>query len=473
MNHQQAAGTLRAGAAEVDITPQPGIQLAGDIGRPRRVETVADPLFAKALIVESAECRICLLSLDVCVVTELWAKEIRRRAAQQFDLDPAAVMVHALQNHSAPSMGHAAIDDASEIIPTELSWLRGGDDVYSAWAIERILEAIELAHAALEPVEVGAASGIEGRVAFNRRVVLRDGSALTNPPLADPRIRYVEGPVDPELGVVCVRNEASEIIAAVLHHTCHPTYGYPTRSVSADWPGVWSDGIREMCGPGCVPLVINGCCGNILHVDYIDPSYVSDKQRHGRLLTETTAKVMEQVIYSKQAVLDYKSEHLMLPKRQFDAQAVQAARDLLAKHPTPLWLEADPTAVSWDWIYAASLADTYERSLDEPFYDYEVQVFRIGDIAIVGVDGEPFVEAQLRIKLESPAYPTYLAHMSNSCAGYVPTAEALERGGYETRAGNWSKLAPQALDMIVEGTTKLLHEVFSAPAGILTTDEHG
>lgn len=51
---------------------------------------------------------------------------------------------------------------------------------------------------------------------------------------------------------------------------------------------------------------------------------------------------------------------------------------------------------------------------------------------------------------------TFVAHFCNDSAGYQPTREAFERGGYETRTANWSKLAPEALEMVQEHTVDLL-----------------
>ena len=86
---------------------------------------------------------------------------------------------------------------------------------------------------------------------------------------------------------------------------------------------------------------------------------------------------------------------------------------------------------------------------------------QIGEIALLALTGEPFVEGQLRIKLGSPAPYTFVAHMSNGYVGYIPTSEAIKRGGYETDTSHWSKLAPQALDMIVEESVAVLDELYS------------
>ena len=116
--------------------------------------------------------------------------------------------------------------------------------------------------------------------------------------------------------------------------------------------------------------------------------------------------------------------------------------------------------MTWDWVYAASRLDLAVHIDRDPFFDYYIQVFRLGNIGILAVPGEPFVEEQLRIKLESPAHFTFCAHMSNGYVGYIPTEEAFRRGGYETRIGNGSKLVPEALRRIGNTSLDLLKEVF-------------
>jgi len=452
---------LKAGAAQVDITPERGIQLAGDIGRYRPVEFILDPIYAKALILESNGCKLCFLSCDLaCIATE-WVNKIRRLASERFGLKPEAIMIHAVQNHAAPSIGHIMVSNECKLIPPELPWLRGGDDRYNSFALERILEAIRLANENLEPAWIGVASGIEGRVAFNRRFVMRNGRVQTHPRAGDPNILYAEGPIDPELGVVCIVAENARVLAMLLYYTCHPTHGYPNRYVTADWPGVWSNGVKGIFGEKCTPLVFNGCCGNIHHMNHLDPSYVDDQNRMGRLLTETTVNIVKRIDnYRNDVVLDFRTTHIKIPLREISSDELEKARQLLDKHPEPLWIDDARTRVDWDWMYAVSLLDLYEQRQHDPEFDYEIQVLRVGNIAFVSLMGEPFVEGQLAIKLQSPTYPTYVVHNCNGSAGYIPTKHAFQRGGYETRTSNWSNLAPEALDIIVNESVELLREVF-------------
>ncbi|MBS7648792.1 hypothetical protein KEJ17_04010 [Candidatus Bathyarchaeota archaeon] len=463
MRRNGGIGSLYAGVAQVDITPERGTQLAGDIGRYRPNEFVLDPIYAKALVLESNGSKLCFLSCDLASITAEWANKIRKLASEKFGLKPEAVLIHAVQNHAAPSIGHIMVSNECNLIPPELPWLRDGDAEYSSFALARILEAISIANKNSEPAWIGAASGVEGRVAFNRRFVMRNGKVQTHPRAADPNILYAEGPIDPELGVVCIVTEDARVSAMILYYTCHPTHGYPNRYVTADWPGAWSNGVREVFGETCIPLVVNGCCGNIHHMNHLDPNYVDDQYRMGRLLTETAVNVAKRISdYRNDVVLDFRATNIKIPLREISRDEFEKARQLLRKHPEPLWVDDTHTRVDWDWMYAVSLLDLYEQRQRYPYFDYEIQVLRVGNIAFVGLMGEPFVEGQLAIKLQSPTYPTYVLHNCNGYAGYIPTKHAFQGGGYETRTSNWSKLAPEALDIIVNESVKMLKEIFTS-----------
>jgi len=118
--------------------------------------------------------------------------------------------------------------------------------------------------------------------------------------------------------------------------------------------------------------------------------------------------------------------------------------------------------IHWDWVYALATLDLADRQKKQTTYDYEIQMLRIGDLALVAWAGEPFVEGQIELKKRSPAAHTFVAHMSSDCTGYLPTREALARGGYETRTANWSKLAPEALEEVVAHSVSLLGDLFPA-----------
>ncbi len=438
------------------------IQIAGDIGRRRPVREIRERIYAKTLALEYGGEQFCILSVEVCYITHKWIDEIRRRIAARFGINPKAVMIHSIQNHSAPAVGNAAVSDEYEGIPADLWWLRSSDKRYNPVAAAGIVEAVGKAQARLEPVTARFARTVDGRVAFNRRFVLRDGTAIAHPHGDKARqILHCEGPTAPEVGML-LQNQSGRNVAALLHHTCHPVHGYPKLFISADCPGAWASAMRSTLGADCVALVINGCCGNIHHHNHLDPSHVDSYLRMGGMLAETTSRALQSLEPAETPCLAWCSEQLRLPLRQVPKQEVEAARRLLAEKPQPPMLPEPLPSIEWDWVYAHSVLDFAVTSARQPYYDYEVQAVRIANNAIVALTGKPFVEGQLRMKLESPIKRLMVAHMSNGYIGYVPTPEALRRGGphsFETRTSNWSKLAPNALDQIVDKALSLLKEL--------------
>jgi len=468
---------LRAGAAQVDITPRSLMQMAGEVGWFRPGQYVYDPLYAKALVVDNNGKKACIVTLDLTIVTREWASRIREEAARRLGTDPRAVMVHATQTHTAPALGHFMFDKEFKNIPPEMEWLGGGDSRYFPFAYERILQAVEEAHETMQPAWIRTGSGIEGRVQFNRRAVNHAGMVQMpgprwQPPLGPTYIHYLEGPIDPEVGVIVIQNEALQVLALVLHHTGHPVNVFPKEVISADWCGAWAARMQKRFGPRCVGLVVNGCCGNINPWNCYDPDYVPDHQRMGRLLAETTANVVDGLTIEDDVTVDFASDIVWIPMRDVSPEDLKEARDILTKHPEPLWCDTAGYAayennqrasrpphrtVDAAWMRAAGIMSNYLQKQREPRMDYEIQALRIGRTAVVGLPGEPFVEGQLRIKLESPTYPTYVAHCCNMYVGYIPTEEAFARGGHEVF---YSKLVPEALATIVKHTRELIGTIF-------------
>lgn len=439
---------LLAGAARAEITPELGIQIAGDIGRHRPCTGIQEPLFARALILEQAGKRFCLLSLDVLAIDNPWADEIRRRAQRQYGLSPESVLIHIVQNHAAPSIGNHFCKDSCTLIPDAYPWLRGGDPRYNEPALAGVLAAIGLAIQNLTPVQAAVGRAVDGRIAFNRRFVMRNGTALCHPPSCSPDILHVEGPTDPEVGVVTFTADDGQVVSALLHHTCHPCCGYGGTVAMADWPGAWCRDMEAHWGGACTPLVINGCCGNVHFHNHLDPAFRGDHRLMGRRLADSTRRALAKMTPLDTARFSWTRRILPVPRRVVSDAMLAEARTMLRDYPEPKWKDAEHTRVEWDWVYAVGIVDIADDLAHSPCYPYEIQALRLGDFALLGLMGEPFVEAQLRIKKESACPFTMVAHMCNGYLGYVPTRRAFEGGGYETRTGRGSRLVPEALEQI-------------------------
>lgn len=466
-------GTLRAGAALLDITPLAGTHLSGGGCEHRPAQSVLDPLFAKAIVFEADDRRLCIVTLDVTLITSDYTQKIRAGIAEKARIEPDAIMVHAIQTHSAPSVGYCMLDPDYPLETTpETEYLRGAESAYGELAAEAAVCAAVEAAGSLQPVRIGMGRGILGELAFNRRGVRRDGTIMMpkprgreNQPFGITDLCYMEGPMDPEVGVCCVQRMDLQPMAFLLHYTCHPVNVFGHRqtyyAVSADWPGSWTQELRNIYGSTAVPLVLNGCCGNINPWHPFDPDCRPDHRRMGRELAAMSERVTHSTAFVQSGVLDWRTERTVLSYRDIPEKRRQEVAEILAKHPHPPRGkdgEVDPR-----WFSAASTRSVELCREREPQFSYEIQVFRIGDLAIVGLPGEPFVEGQLAIKTSSAAPYIFPTHLTTQYVGYLPTREAYARGGHEANAEvtYWAKLAPGSLEAVVERAIALVRELFA------------
>lgn len=453
--------TFQVGVAETTINPRLGMQIDGNIGAYRPAQCILNDLHARAIVFERGGDRFLLLSMDLLAITTEWCDAIRDFAAGELGFDRDAVAVHVVQNHSSPSMGQIMLTDRFEATKKH-PWIRGSDPDYGPLAMEKIKPMIREAVGNVQPVRLVFGSTVEGRVSFNRRIAMRDGTSEMGFAGRPHMALYREGPSDPEVGFALFTTPELQTTAALLHHTCHPVHWNPHHAIHSDWPGAWAAEARRTLLPTAVPLVLNGCCGNVIHHDVLNPHREDTPQSMGRILTDAVRKALTDPYFSNDdPVLAYRTLRFGIPFRQFPKEVFEQAHKLLDEHPDPVWTDDTHTRFEWDWHFAASLVDLEHTLASQDEFEYEIQALRLGDLAIVVLPGEPFVEVQLEIKQRSPAKRTFMAHMANRYVGYIPTPEAIGRGGYETRASSSSKLAPEALQMIADKSVELLEGLYA------------
>ena len=330
--------------------------------------------------------------------------------------------------------------------------------------------AVEAVHS-IQPARIGVGRGVLGDLAFNRRGVRRDGTILMPKPLGREQqpfgitdLSYLEGPIDPEVGVCCIQDLDMRPLALLLHYTCHPVNAFGNRqtyrAVSADWPGAWAGAMQQALGDEVVPLVVNGCCGNINPWNPFDPDDRPDHLRMGRELAAMSERIIYDMTFAREVAVDCESSVVDLPYREIPTARQQEVDEILAQSPEPLRVangDVDP-----HWFRAASTKSIEYARAREPDFAYEIQAFRIGDLGVVGLPGEPFVEGQLALKTNSAAPYLFPAHMTSHYVGYLPTREAYERGGHEANEDitYWAKLAPGCLEEVVDHARVLVGDLF-------------
>ena len=117
----------------------------------------------------------------------------------------------------------------------------------------------------------------------------------------------------------------------------------------------------------------------------------------------------------------------------------------------------------------AQFLHTYAREMRHlvalpPELPAEVQTLRLGDLAILGLPGEIFVELGLAIKVIAPATPTAVVGLAKVYLGYVPDKTGFDQGGYETWAARSAAVERGTGERLVATATALLAKAFAATA---------
>jgi len=93
------------------------------------------------------------------------------------------------------------------------------------------------------------------------------------------------------------------------------------------------------------------------------------------------------------------------------------------------------------------------------FYDMELHVARIGDMAIATSPFELFLDFGNRIRARSKAAQTVLIQLSNGSAGYLPTAKAEKGGSYSAYVGS-GNVGHEGGQLLVDATLEIITKLF-------------
>lgn len=445
--HAEAAG-LRAGAAQVVITPPAGTPMAGYYFM-RAADGVHDDLFAKALVFESHGVKSALVALDLIATTRDLVEDARREVEKRTGIPAASIMISATHAHTGPVISARNARES----------FSGGDlepaKAFRAGLPGKIAEAVAQADAALTDASVSVGHGRESSIAFNRRFHMTDGTVGWNPGKKNPKIVKPAGTIDPDVPVIYVEaaGPTHAPLATYVNYAVHLD-NVGGLKISADMPATLARSLAEFRGPGMVTLFTAGCCGDINHIDVNSaaPQHGFDNAaRMGVVLAGEVLRAWHGLLpIASESALKVKSATVPLDLAPLQDGDVEKARAIAARHNAngkekPTFLES---------VWAFKVLDVEARA-GKPL-EVEVQAVTLGDdLAFVSLPGEIFVELGLAIKQDSPYASTVIAELANGSIGYIPSRRAYAQGNYEVisarcASGSGERLVDAALSLLKE-----------------------
>lgn len=405
---------VKCGLCEIPITPKLGSGIPGYLHE-RRGTGVKDDLFAKAIVLETAETTIALVSLDVLDLERDDVIKIRERAYQETSIPKQNIMVCTTHTHTGS--------------PTVNSFQTKRDSDYLSFLIKQASDVIVMAYRDLKPARIGYGLGYEEGIAFNRRFIMKDGSVQTNPGVMNPLIDRAAGPIDPQVVVLKVCDLEDKPIGIISNFACHLDVVGGTE-YSADYAGELSKILKKDLGSNVVSIFLTGASGNINHINVhsTEPREQEHYKKMGRILADQVLKVILDIQTQTDLYMSVDSVVFSARKRGISRAEIELAQKTI--------LSEDESETAK--IFASEVLE-FEK-IQQQIFDVEVQAIKIGDLAITALPGDVFVEFGLDIKKDSPFKYNMISTHSNGRNGYIATIEAFEQGGYETRTSRTNKL---------------------------------
>lgn len=393
--------TWKAGAADVVITPEKNIWMAGYASRNHPAEGKETDLHGKALALEDQNgARLVIVTLDLIGVPRELRANLEKRCGEAYKLPPEGLLVNASHTHSGPEfrVGRTPGDDGDSPHSSDGA-------AYGQWLEDRLFEAVGRAIAGLEPARLGYTHARAG-FSMNRRLPSPNG--YQNSPNPD-------GPVDQAVPVLRVTGADGKLRAVLFGYSCHNTT-LALYNWNADYAGYAQTYVQE-AHPGVTALFLMGGGGD---QNPYPRGTVELCKQHGRALANAVQVALDVAPREikgplRSAIATVDLDYSNVPTRAELEEKAKSSSGLVASHAKRFLAKLDA-------------GETLPTS-----YPCPVQVIRFdNDLVIAAIGGETLVDYSLRLKRELAGEAVvWVAGYSNDVMAYLPSKRVREEGGYE------------------------------------------
>lgn len=449
---------FKAATAKVVITPPLGTLINGDFISHYACR-VHDELYAKALVLCNGQQTLAIVVVDICAMQKDFIDEVKSLIGNQTGLPAENIMLSATHSHATGSVTSLLLGAADHAYRQKLPGL--------------IARSVSLACQELRPARLafGAVKAPEhlrcrryhmeaGYEAFNP-VTDQPERVKTNPFGGETAILEPVAPVDPELAYMALQSTDGQWLGLLANYSLHYVGDWENGMLSADYFGCFAEEVQRLlaAGTGFNAIMSNGTSGDVNIWDFKDqeryPAGTLQKSRLiGRELAERVVASLNGLHWDTSPCLAAAFELVPVPRRETTPEAIERAKSILANANLESICEIDQENLRQIYARECLLLQEYQAVTSFP-----IQAFRIGQGMIGALGGEFFSETGLWLKSRSPFKRYFTITMANGYTGYVPPAQELALGGYETWLCRSSYLAAPSEALIRQRLHKLLQNL--------------
>lgn len=392
-----------------DVTPPLGHPICGGYCIP--VTAVEDALEAKGIIIEQDGRRYVLCAVDWCGLSNTAFDAFQKKIAVAAATRPENVAVQCLHLHTAP----LADGYANKMLAKVKSPIAMHDEKYLDETTDRLAIAVKESLGRFKKFDrIGFGQAKVERVASSRRI-MADGTLFVRASSTkDKKLQNLpEGTIDPMLKTITFAFGEQPLVR-LHYYATHPQSFYGDGRISSDVPG-FARKQREQ-KEGVFQVYFTGCGGNVAMGKYNDgSSKARDELVAGLLSGMDEASISTRFVPAEK--VNWRTAELLLPLRQTERFNVEKQNRVLA----------DPQESKSSRIEAAEYL-AFARRIEKPII---VSAMQIGDVFILNLPGEAFIEYQLYAQGIMPGEFVAVAGYGEYDPVYLCTEKALQEGGYE------------------------------------------
>ncbi|HGJ64405.1 TPA: hypothetical protein ENS27_03320 [bacterium] len=456
---------ISIGWATTSITPSKPVVLVGQF-HPRISRYVHDLIMATALVIETDDDYAIMVSCDLSFIEESIQAKLREKIKHRLpNLDMRKIFLNATHTHTAPNMIEGWYGPQSEEVMNESE--------YVDFLINCLLDVILNAYENRKPAGISWGLG-HAVVGHNRRVVYLDGHAQMYGGTNVDNFDCIEGYEDHSLNLIFVWDEKHELTGIVINIACPSQVTEGEYYISADfWHEVRSE-LRKRYSDNLFVLTQCSSAGDQsphfllfgkLEEEMRKKRGVSERQEIAIRIADAIDRVFPIAKMDIRTRLPFKhiAYDVSLPVRKVTGAEYEQAKREYEK----LLNKGKLDAQLGDYIQLGrneTTIERYEKQWDNPFFQTQINVMRLGDIAIASNPFEMYLDYGIRIKARSKALQTFIVQLAGDCvcyhgAGYLPTAKAIAGGGYGAEVAS-NLVGPEGGQILVEETLKLINSMW-------------